>query len=232
MPRFDLTDADDPAARAISTLLTVPVLADELGARFAAAGHELYLVGGSVRDALLGVSPTDTPDLDFATDARPEQVLEIARGWAEGTWEVGIAFGTVGLMRRNVRFEVTTYRSEAYDRTSRNPEVAYGESLEEDLRRRDFTINAMAVSVPRHVFVDLFGGLADLGSKVLRTPGLARGVLRRRSAAHHEGGPLCRGARPDPRPGAGRGHAVSREAALHRLGGAHPRRVDQADTHP
>ena len=171
MPRIDLTDADDPAARAISSLLKVPALADELGALFAAAGHELYLVGGSVRDALLGVPPGDTPDLDFATDARPEQVLELARGWAEGSWEVGIAFGTVGLLRHNVRCEVTTYRSEAYDRTSRNPEVSYGESLDDDLSRRDFTINAMAVSVPRHVFVDLFGGLADLGSKLLRTPG-------------------------------------------------------------
>jgi poly(A) polymerase len=171
VPRFDLNDADDPAALAISNLLTVPTAADELGVLFAAAGHELYLVGGSVRDALLGVSPSDTPDLDFATDAHPEQVLEIVRGWAEGIWEVGIAFGTVGLLRRNVRFEVTTYRSEAYDRTSRNPEVVYGETLEEDLRRRDFTINAMAVSVPQHIFVDLFGGLADLGSKVLRTPG-------------------------------------------------------------
>ena len=70
-----------------------------------------------------------------------------------------------------MRFEITTYRSEAYDRTSRNPEVSYGESLDEDLSRRDFTINAMAVSVPQHVFVDLFGGLADLGAKVLRTPG-------------------------------------------------------------
>ncbi len=170
MPRFALDDPDDPAARAISNLLTVPAAADELGALFAAAGHQLYLVGGSVRDALLGV-PAGTGDLDFATDARPEQVLEIAKGWADSTWEIGIAFGTVGLQRRGVRFEVTTYRSEAYDRTSRNPEVSYGDSLDDDLARRDFTINAMAVSVPQHVFVDLFGGLADLGAKVLRTPG-------------------------------------------------------------
>jgi poly(A) polymerase len=170
--RFDLNDPSDPASRAISTLLTVPAIADELGALFQAAGHELYLVGGSVRDMLLGASAA-TPDLDFATDARPEQVLEITRGWSEGSWEVGIAFGTVGLMRRNVRFEITTYRSEAYDRSSRNPDVRYGESLEEDLGRRDFTINAMAVSVPQHIFVDLFGGLADLGSKLLRTPGSA-----------------------------------------------------------
>jgi poly(A) polymerase len=170
--RFDLNDPSDPAARAISTLLTVPPIADELGALFQAAGHELYLVGGSVRDMLLGVS-ADTPDFDFATDARPEQVLELTRGWSEGSWEVGIAFGTVGLMRHNVRFEITTYRSEAYDRSSRNPDVQYGESLDDDLRRRDFTINAMAVSVPQHQFVDLFGGLADLGAKVLRTPGSA-----------------------------------------------------------
>jgi poly(A) polymerase len=169
--RFDLNDPHDPASRAISTLLTVPAVADELGGLFKAAGHELYLVGGSVRDALLGIAPGASPDLDFATDARPEQVLELTRGWSEGSWEVGIAFGTVGLMRRKVRLEITTYRSEAYDRSSRNPEVRYGESLEEDLKRRDFTINAMAVSVPQHIFVDLFGGIADLGSKVLRTPG-------------------------------------------------------------
>jgi poly(A) polymerase len=170
VPRIALDDPSDPAARAISNLLTVPEAADELGALFASAGHDLYLVGGSVRDALLGVS-SQTRDLDFATDARPAQVQEIARGWADSTWDIGIAFGTVGLQRRGVRFEITTYRSEAYDRTSRNPEVSYGESLDDDLSRRDFTINAMAVSAPQHVFVDLFGGLADLGSKVLRTPG-------------------------------------------------------------
>ncbi|HEX4016782.1 MAG TPA: CCA tRNA nucleotidyltransferase [Frankiaceae bacterium] len=168
MPRIALDDPSDPAARAISSLLTVPKAADDLGAVFAAAGHELYLVGGSVRDALLG---KEAPDLDFATDARPEQVQELVRDWADSTWDVGIAFGTVGLQRRGVRFEITTYRSEAYDRTSRNPEVSYGDSLDDDLSRRDFTINAMAVSVPQHVFVDNFGGVADLGAKVLRTPG-------------------------------------------------------------
>jgi poly(A) polymerase len=168
--RFALDDPQDPSARAISSLLSVPAVADELGALFQAAGYELYLVGGSVRDALLGLSVTDS-DLDFATDARPEQVQEIVREWADAIWDIGIAFGTVGLQRRGVRFEITTYRSEAYDRTSRNPEVSYGESLDEDLSRRDFTINAMAVSVPQHVFVDMFGGLADLGAKVLRTPG-------------------------------------------------------------
>ncbi len=97
-------------------------------------------------------------------------MLAIVRGWADAVWEIGIAFGTVGLQRAGVRYEITTYRSEAYDRTSRNPEVRYGETLEDDLRRRDFTINAMAVSVPGHEFVDLFGGLADLGRRLLRTP--------------------------------------------------------------
>ncbi len=152
----------------------MPPAADELGRVFAAHGHLLHLVGGSVRDALLGrpaTGATGAPaDLDFATDARPERVLEITRGWAEATWEAGIAFGTVGLARRGLRFEITTYRSEAYDRQSRNPAVTYGDSLEADLSRRDFTVNAMAVSVPGHDFVDLFGGMADLARGVLRTP--------------------------------------------------------------
>ena len=168
MSRIDLADPLDPAARAVGSLLNVPPVADELGRLFQRAGFDLYLVGGSVRDALLGLV---SPDLDFTTDATPDEVLALTRGWAEGTWEVGIAFGTVGLMRRGVRLEVTTYRSEAYDRSSRNPAVSYGTSLEDDLVRRDFTINAMAVAVPQHVFVDLYSGLADLGSKLLRTPG-------------------------------------------------------------
>ena len=158
-------------------LIRVPSVADDLGRRFERAGARLHLVGGSVRDALLGrtgVGPEgEPPDLDFATDARPEQVLEIARGWAEATWTAGIAFGTVGLSRGGIRLEITTYRSEAYDRSSRNPAITYGDTLEGDLARRDFTVNAMAVSVPGHDFVDLFAGLADLTRKVLRTPGTA-----------------------------------------------------------
>ena len=168
MSRFDLDDPDDPSARAVRGLLTVPEVADELGERFEAAGHQLHMVGGSVRDALL--DRTAPPDLDFATDARPEQVLALASGWADSVWDIGIAFGTVGLSRAGQRLEVTTYRSESYDRSSRNPDVTYGDTLEGDLVRRDFTINAMAVGVPRHEFVDLFGGLADLGRRVLRTP--------------------------------------------------------------
>jgi len=165
------------AEEAVAMLIRVPSVADDLGRRFERAGAALHLVGGSVRDALLGrtgVGPQgESADLDFATNALPEQVLEIAAGWAEATWTAGIAFGTVGLSRRGMRLEVTTYRSEAYDRSSRNPTITYGYTLEGDLARRDFTVNAMAVSVPGHDFVDLFGGLADLSRKVLRTPGTA-----------------------------------------------------------
>jgi poly(A) polymerase len=154
--------------RAVTELMRVSPVADELGRRFAAAGHELHLVGGSVRDALLGRLGDD---LDFCTDARPERTLEIVTGWAEAIWTTGQEFGTIGMARRGLRLEVTTYRAEAYDRVSRNPIVRYGRSLEDDLRRRDFTVNAMAVSVPGHVFADPHGGLADLAAHVLRTPG-------------------------------------------------------------
>ena len=158
----------DSAESALARLLTVPAAADALGRRFARHGRELHLVGGSVRDALLG-RPDD--DLDFATDAPPEAVLDCVGPVADAVWTTGVAFGTVGISWQGRRVEITTYRSESYDRTSRNPQVAYGRSLEEDLGRRDFTINAMAVSVPGHVFCDPFGGLADLGRRVLRTPG-------------------------------------------------------------
>ena len=157
---------------AVRELLRAAPVAVELGERFAAAGHTLHLVGGSVRDALLGRLGDD---LDFTTDARPEAVLAVVAGWAEATWETGIAFGTVGAMRRGFRLEITTYRAEAYDRTSRHPEVTYGDSLADDLARRDFTVNAMAVALPDwkapQAFVDPFGGLDDLAAAVLRTPG-------------------------------------------------------------
>jgi poly(A) polymerase len=154
--------------RAVAELMRVSPVADELGRRFTAAGYELHLVGGSVRDALLGRLGDD---LDFCTDARPERTLEVVQGWAEAIWTTGQEFGTIGLTRRGLRLEITTYRAEAYDRVSRNPIVRYGQSLDDDLRRRDFTVNAMAVSVPGHVFSDPYGGLADLGARLLRTPG-------------------------------------------------------------
>jgi poly(A) polymerase len=155
--------------KAIAELLRrdAPV-ADELGRRFAAAGHELALVGGPVRDALLRRPGND---LDFTTDASPERILELVHGWADTVWTIGIEFGTVGVRKGNFQLEITTYRSESYDPKSRKPEVSYGTSLRDDLIRRDFAVNAMAARLPGHEFVDLFGGLADLRDEVLRTPG-------------------------------------------------------------
>ena len=154
--------------KAIADMMRLSPLADDLGERFAHAGHELALVGGSVRDALLGRLGDD---LDFATSARPDEVLKIARPWADSQWDTGIAFGTVGLLKDGHRLEITTYRFETYEPGSRKPEVSYGDSLIEDLRRRDFTVNAMAVGVPDHTFSDPFGGTRDLVKKILRTPG-------------------------------------------------------------
>jgi len=145
----------------------VPAAAD-LGRLFARHGHELALVGGPVRDVFLGQQPGD---LDLTTDATPEQVLAMTKRWADRTWTVGIAFGTVGLRKGNSVFEITTYRSEQYGRTSRKPDVQYGRSLEEDLSRRDFTINAMAARLPGYEIADPFGGFDALREKVLRTPG-------------------------------------------------------------
>ena len=140
----------------------------QLAQLMSAAGHEVALVGGSVRDVILTGGPG--ADLDLATSARPDEVLAVLSGWADATWDIGIEFGTVGAKRGQHHFEITTYRSDAYDRTSRKPDVTYGDSLLEDLRRRDFTMNAMAVTLPDRTFVDPFDGLADLHALVLRTP--------------------------------------------------------------
>ena len=155
------------AAAALLRANTPPTVA-ELGELFTRAGHELALVGGPVRDVFLGGRPKD---LDLTTDAVPERVLQITRAWADKTWTVGIEFGTVGLRKGDEIFEITTYRSDAYDRTSRKPEVKYGTSLVADLERRDFTINAMAARLPSFELVDPFGGLAALREKIIRTPG-------------------------------------------------------------
>ena len=144
----------------------LPVLT-ELGERFGAAGHEIALVGGPVRDALLG---RDSSDLDLTTDARPEQIEPILADWADTTWDVGRDFGTIGARRRDVVVEVTTYRADAYAADSRKPVVAFGDNLDEDLVRRDFTINAMAMRLPDLTFVDPHGGLADLAARRLMTP--------------------------------------------------------------
>jgi poly(A) polymerase len=138
-----------------------------LGAVFSAAGEELALVGGPVRDTLLGRSGTDW---DFATSAHPDTTKALLEGWADATWDVGRAYGTIGGRKGEDHVEVTTYRSDAYEPDSRKPAVAYGDSLAGDLSRRDFSVNAMALAVPSFVFTDPFGGLRDLEEGVLRTP--------------------------------------------------------------
>ncbi len=174
-----MTDADLPAAGEPIRLVDVqqsvtaeldriaPVI-DELGARFAEAGHELALVGGPVRDAMLG---RHSNDLDFTTSARPDVTERLLRSWGDAWWDMGREFGTIGCRKGDWVVEVTTYRSEAYDPDSRKPEVAYGDTLAGDLGRRDFTVNAMAVRVPGREIEDPFGGLMDLAHRVLRTPG-------------------------------------------------------------
>ncbi|CAN5337387.1 CCA tRNA nucleotidyltransferase [soil metagenome] len=141
---------------------------DDLGQRFEAAGHEFALVGGPVRDAMLGRTSTD---LDFTTSARPDQTEKILAGWSRATWDLGRAFGTIGARKGDWVVEVTTYRSENYDPTSRKPEVNFGDTLAGDLGRRDFTVNAMAVRLPGREVVDLHGGVVDLATRTLRTPG-------------------------------------------------------------
>ena len=161
------------ARRAARELLRVAPTTERLAARFTDAGHELYLVGGPVRDALLGRLHDD---LDFATDARPEEILRVVTGLGS-TWTTGITFGTVGVLLVDDgvehRCEITTYRSDVYDPTSRKPEVSFGNSIEADLSRRDFAVNAMAIQLPlldARPIVDPYGGQADLGKRLLRTP--------------------------------------------------------------
>ncbi len=156
--------------RAVANLGPVLGLVTDLGERFAAAGHELALVGGPVRDAFLGRS---SPDLDFTTSARPDDIERILAVWGETTWDIGRAYGTIGTVREGLTVEVTTYRADAYDRTTRKPVVAFGDNLIDDLRRRDFTVNAMALRLPSLAFVDPYAGLADLAARRLRTPAAA-----------------------------------------------------------
>jgi poly(A) polymerase len=144
----------------------IPRVAFELAEAFARRGFGLWLVGGWVRDALLG---TVEADLDFATDARPEQTFEILRSWGRGKpWKTG--FGTVGVASGDYRLEVTTFRQEVYGADSRNPEVTFADDLETDLSRRDFTINALAIKLPEVKLVDPFGGLSDLAARRIRAP--------------------------------------------------------------
>lgn len=149
-------------------LLEEPNPALELSQAFVRAGHEIYLVGGSVRDALLG-RPQE--DFDFATDARPREIEAVLRAVADTVFTVGADFGTVGAVKDGVRFEVTTYRKDVYREESRKPKVEFSDDIETDLSRRDFTVNAIAVRLfPELEVVDPFGGMSDLDTKVLRTP--------------------------------------------------------------
>jgi poly(A) polymerase len=154
--------------RATAELRRIGPVIDDLGARFAGAGHQIALVGGPVRDAMLGRLQND---LDFTTSARPEVTERLLRGWADAVWDIGREFGTIGARKGAWQIEITTYRSEAYDPASRKPEVQYGDSLAGDLGRRDFTVNAMAVDLPGAVFEDPYGGIVDLAHRTLRTPG-------------------------------------------------------------
>lgn len=154
-------------AHVFDTSLIHPV-ALEAGELFARAGFELALVGGPVRDLFLGETSVD---LDFTTNATPDETLAVVDGWADVTWEIGKEYGTIGIRKGNEMVEITTYRAEKYDPDSRKPVVAFGTDLKEDLFRRDFTINSMALRLPSLELVDPFGGQEDLYKGLIRTPG-------------------------------------------------------------
>jgi len=143
-------------------------LLSKLGTLFTTAGFELSLVGGPVRDAFLG---RVTNDLDFTTSANPDQILAVLKGNVDAHWDIGRDFGTIGARIGETTVEITTYRADQYDADSRKPHVAFGHDLNDDLFRRDFTVNAMALRLPEGVFVDPFNGLQDLVDGIIRTPG-------------------------------------------------------------
>ena len=153
--------------RILSALGESADLLKELGEKFSKNGFEISLVGGPVRDAVLGKL---VKDLDLTTSAKPDEIQKCLKGWADSIWDVGIKFGTVGAKVKDYVFEITTYRTEQYEDTSRKPSVEFGKTLEEDLARRDFTINAMALRLPNFELVDIYNGLTDLNNKILRTP--------------------------------------------------------------
>ena len=169
MPPRASADAKPPAPSVPERLKPLLDEVGPLAERFTAAGHRLYLVGGSVRDAILGRS-LDELDVDFTTDARPDDIERVVRGWADAVWLQGKRFGTVGAAKDGRRYEITTHRAEAYQPDSRKPDVAFADAVEADLSRRDFTVNAMALSLPDLRLVDPHGGIADLAARRLRTP--------------------------------------------------------------
>jgi poly(A) polymerase len=158
------------AELAITTLTKQAPAATSLATAFKAAGFKLALVGGPVRDAILGRLGND---LDFTTNARPKESEKILNKWADSVWDIGAAFGTVAGKKGEITVEITTYRSENYEKDSRKPSVEFGENIEGDLSRRDFTINAMALELTTDepTFIDLFNGVEDLQNKIIKTPG-------------------------------------------------------------
>ena len=200
-------------ATAVTELLRIAPVADRLGLLFAKAGFTLYLVGGSVRDALRGELGHD---LDFTTDARPDDIEQILRTVTPTVWTIGKEFGTVGCRVDEPAasgsgveswvIEVTTFRSDVYVADSRKPQVRFGDTLEGDLVRRDFTVNAMAVELPSKRFVDPYGGLAHLAEGLIDTPATAGAVLLRRPAADDAGRPLHLPADVPAGTSGGRGH--------------------------
>lgn len=161
-PRDDGPDA----AVVLDELAQTPILA-ELGRIFAAAGEEVAIVGGPVRDALRGQRDNDW---DLTTSARPDRIESLVAAWADAVWDIGRDFGTIGLRKDDRQIEITTYRSDAYDQQSRKPHVDFGDTLAGDLSRRDFTVNAMALRLDTGELVDPFNGADDLAAGVLRTP--------------------------------------------------------------
>ena len=154
------------ALQNLERVTNTPLLA-KLGKIFSEAGFELALVGGPVRDAILG---RVAPDIDLTTNATPDQIQELIKPHVDAHWDIGKEFGTIGCRIGNDQIEITTYRSDSYDEDSRKPEVCFGTDLTEDLKRRDFTVNAMALRLPERVFVDPFSGLRDLIDQVIKTP--------------------------------------------------------------
>ncbi len=159
----------EPTQTPVGAVIEVDPLAQELGDRFDAAGHQLFLVGGSVRDVVLGRIRPEA-DLDFCTDAAPHETTRVLRGWADRRYLVGVKFGTVGARKAGRTLEITTFRQDVYTQEHRKPAVTFAKDIETDLSRRDFTINAMAARLPSGDFVDPFGGVRHLASKTLETP--------------------------------------------------------------
>ncbi|MDR2748878.1 MAG: CCA tRNA nucleotidyltransferase, partial [Bifidobacteriaceae bacterium] len=145
----------------------IPASALELGALFEKRNFQISLVGGSVRDIFL---QKKSSDYDFTTSANPDEIIDVVENWADSIWTIGKKYGTIGIVKGDKKYEITTFRADNYDEDSRKPEVAFGDNLEDDLKRRDFTVNALALRLPSLELVDPYHGLDDLLAKTLRTP--------------------------------------------------------------